>query len=430
MRHGPYNALSNSVPLLEMLEAVEVWMQRDEEADPERLRLPLAFSIENNHTTDEGEKEMASIFKEVFRNRLVQPTMFIDPTLRELASVCRRVVIKSCSWKGSDTVCAIEWAQIVAMWKPIAHPLCTEALVCKSVDAPSMGLSAKKAAKRAARQAAEENMEQVEAAEGEGRQAAEELTEQATDSVGRLTALADSATTTPLQLLVGIPAEAPQPTSDQQSSSQAGPGVLESSHGTLSHSGTSPLSPGKSSAREGSGSPAARAGLIRQSSSLVGPSGLTEGQDDMARALGLKIAEAVAKVAEKRAKKGLEEVCTVVRVYPPAVNQNSENYDPTGAFDVEAIITALNIQGRGRSGLARLSAATMRGGLAPVADRCDRDKVRSVEAVFVKHGDAAPPGRPPATRPPPPPRRPSPPPRRPPAATQMPRPWHEPGTDD
>ena len=32
MRHGPYNALSNSVPLLEMLEAVETWMQHDEEA--------------------------------------------------------------------------------------------------------------------------------------------------------------------------------------------------------------------------------------------------------------------------------------------------------------------------------------------------------------------------------------------------------------
>ena len=94
MRHGPYNALSNSVPLLEMLEAVEVWMQRDEEADPERLRLPLAFSIENNHSTDEGEKEMASLFKEVFRKRLVPPTMFIDPTLRELASLCRRVVLE------------------------------------------------------------------------------------------------------------------------------------------------------------------------------------------------------------------------------------------------------------------------------------------------------------------------------------------------
>ena len=111
---------------------------------------------------------------------------------------------------------------------------------------------------------------------------------------------------------------------------------------------------------------------------------------------------------------------TVVRVYPPAVSHNSENYDPTGAFDVEATITALNIQGRGRSGLARLSAATMRGGLAPVADRCDRDKVRSVEAVFVKHGDAARL----AARPPPAPAsaaRPLPP-HRPPAAPPMPRP--------
>ena len=384
MRHGPYNALSNSVPLLEMLEAVEVWMQRDEEADPERLRLPLAFSIENNHSTDEGDKEMASLFKEVFRKRLVPPTMFIDPTLRELASLCRRVVLKSCSWKGADTVCAIEWAQIVAMWKPVAHPLCVEALVCKSVDAPSMGLSAKKAAKRVARQAAEEPVEQAEAAEGEARQAADELMEQATDSMGRLTALADS----------GLPDGRP-----------------------LSRSGTAPLSPGRSSAGEGSGWTGARGGLLGQSSS---PSGLTEGQDDMARALGLKIAEAVVKVAEKRAKKGLGEVRTVVRVYPPAVSHNSENYDPTGAFDVEATITALNIQGRGRSGLARLSAATMRGGLAPVADRCDRDKVRSVEAVFVKHGDAARL----AARPPPAPAsaaRPLPP-HRPPAAPPMPRP--------
>ena len=328
MRHGPYNALSNSVPLLEMLEAVETWMQHDEEADAERLRLPLAFSIENNHSTDDGEKEMASLFKEVFRNRLVPPTMFIDPTLRELASVQRRVVIKSCSWKGADTVCAIEWAQIVAMWKPVAHPLCTEALVCKSVDAPSMGLSAKKAAKRVAKQAAEELLEVAEAAEGEARQAAEGLMEQATDS---LTALADSATTTLPQLLGGIPAPAEQqPTSEEQGSSQAGPSVSESSDGTLSRSGTAPLSPGKSSARESSarempGSPARRpSSLTRQSTTsslVVGPSGLTEGQDDMARALGLKIAEAVAKVAEKRAKKGLGEVPTIIRVYPPAVNQ-------------------------------------------------------------------------------------------------------------
>ena len=48
----------------------------------------------------------------VFGDRLVAPAQFVDPTLRELASVRRRVVIKSCSWRGADVVCAVEWAQV------------------------------------------------------------------------------------------------------------------------------------------------------------------------------------------------------------------------------------------------------------------------------------------------------------------------------
>ena len=53
-RHLKHIAAESGVPLREMLEAVEKWMQRDEAADSARLRLPLTFSIENNHSTDKG----------------------------------------------------------------------------------------------------------------------------------------------------------------------------------------------------------------------------------------------------------------------------------------------------------------------------------------------------------------------------------------
>ena len=226
---------------------------------------------------------------------------FVDPTLREVASERRRVVIKSCSWKGADTVCSAEWAEIVAMWKPVAHPLCSEALVCKSVDAPS----------RAKKKSWKLPVAQVTTPGGEG-----SLAEASSAELPRQLSRADSMT------------------SDV----------------------------GEASQKAGDAS--------------------NEGMDK----LGQKIEQAVAKVAEKRAKQGLAEVPTIIRVYPPAAAQNSENYDPTGAFDAHATITALNVQGRGRSGQARLSAGAMRGGLAPVADRCDRDKARSLEAIFVKHG--------------------------------------------
>jgi len=44
------------------------------------------------------------------------------------------------------------------------------------------------------------------------------------------------------------------------------------------------------------------------------------------------------------------------------------------------------MQGRAKSGRAKLSGHVMRGGLAPVADHCCREKVRSMEAIFLKYG--------------------------------------------
>ena len=68
------------------------------------------------------------------------------------------------------------------------------------------------------------------------------------------------------------------------------------------------------------------------------------------------------------------------------VFQDSRNFDPTGGFDALASLTSLNMQGRSLSGRAKLSGYAMRGGLAPVADRCCRDRAQTVEATFVRHG--------------------------------------------
>ena len=119
-----------------MLNALEQWMQTDESCS-EYLKLPLILSIENNNSTEKGEQEMAQIFQAVLGARLVLPSDFKDPTLREVSGSHRRVVIKSSSYQGAK-LGAPEWAKLVAMWKPLTHPFPAfkNATVCKSVEAP------------------------------------------------------------------------------------------------------------------------------------------------------------------------------------------------------------------------------------------------------------------------------------------------------
>jgi hypothetical protein len=84
VRHGPTGKLSNAVPLLHMLEALEEWMRRDEAANPNFLRVPLVLSVENNNTTKEGELEMVITFSDLLGGRLIPPADFYDPTLLEV----------------------------------------------------------------------------------------------------------------------------------------------------------------------------------------------------------------------------------------------------------------------------------------------------------------------------------------------------------
>ena len=136
VRHGRPGGPSNGVGLDDALEAIREWMEREERAAPRRIRLPIVFSIENCVVSVPAEAQMAAQFEQTFGERLVRPAAFRDPILRDLASLRRRVIIKSRSVKGA-LLGAPEWASIVAMWKPPVHPLDCDATVCKSVEASS-----------------------------------------------------------------------------------------------------------------------------------------------------------------------------------------------------------------------------------------------------------------------------------------------------
>ena len=136
VRHGPIGAPSNSVALHEVLAATADWMVRDERGAAAWLRLPLVLSVENNLAGEAAELEMAASFDSFFGERLVRPAAFHDPSMRELASTQRRVILKSGSYRGK-ALGAVKWAELVAMWKPPMHPLDSDATVCKSIEAPS-----------------------------------------------------------------------------------------------------------------------------------------------------------------------------------------------------------------------------------------------------------------------------------------------------
>ena len=136
VRHGRPGGPSNSVSLDDTLVAIREWMENEERAAPHRIRLPVVLSIENNVASVPAEAEMAAQFERSLGERLVRPAAFRDPTLRDLANLQRRIIIKSRSVKGA-LLGAPEWASIVAMWKPPVHPLDCDATVSTSVEASS-----------------------------------------------------------------------------------------------------------------------------------------------------------------------------------------------------------------------------------------------------------------------------------------------------
>ena len=86
------------------------------------------------------------------------------------------------------------------------------------------------------------------------------------------------------------------------------------------------------------------------------------------------------------ARPGLPVDAVLVKVYPPAKNQLSENFDPTGAFDARVSFISLNMQGKAVSGRSRLTADVRRGRPASTSNMCRRDSVRAVEKFILKGG--------------------------------------------
>tara|TARA_B110001452_G_scaffold239941_1_gene221222 strand:+ start:154 stop:837 length:684 start_codon:yes stop_codon:yes gene_type:complete len=105
---------------------------------------------------------------------------------------------------------------------------------------------------------------------------------------------------------------------------------------------------------------------------------------DMQRRATAGLRKALVKRAEARP--GLPVDAVLMKVYPPAANQLSENFDPTGAFDARASFISLNVQGKAVSGRSRLTADVRRGVAAASSNMCRRDSVRSVEKLILKEG--------------------------------------------
>lgn len=105
---------------------------------------------------------------------------------------------------------------------------------------------------------------------------------------------------------------------------------------------------------------------------------------DMQRRAAAGQRKALAKRAEARPGQPVDTV--LMKIYPPAANQLSENFDPTGAFDACASFISLNVQGKAVSGRSRLTADVRRGVAAATSNMCRRDNVRAVEKLILKEG--------------------------------------------
>jgi len=351
VRHGPTGALSNCVPLVEMLQALLKWMVEDEAAantyNSGRLRLPLVLSVENNNKSDMGESEMAFLFKDILGSRLVPPKdLKANATLRQVAAVERKVIIKSSSWKGSE-MGAKEWADIVAVWKPASHPLDQHAIVCKSVEAPATvtNMTLKRL----------ESVAFVARKQLSGRRMSTRTSN-------------DDAEFAPHFKRDESFREEDTPNSPEDSFSMR---ERRSNNSVLSQE--SP--PGVPAFTKRGSLERLGIGTQRQNPKA-----------DMVEDLVRRVTNAMIKAEAKREKANLSSGAVICKVYPPKVYQDSRNFSPIGGFESSSSLVSLNMQGRAKSGRAKLSGHVMRGGLAPVADHCCREKVRSMEAIFLKYG--------------------------------------------
>ena len=363
VRHGASSKLSNDVALVTMLEALESWMLSDEACNPDFLRVPLVLSVENNNSTEKGEQEMAAVFSSVLGARLILPTDFADPTLRELSGVRRGVVIKSSSYQGAK-LGASEWAKLVALWKPPTHPLPAfkDATVCKSVEAPGPEFFALQSVTRSGKL-----LRRLSGSKSSTRATASPDPSGRSQSSGR--------------------EEAPSPGVPSERFSSENKQVCD----------PSPPSRERSSSVRSDASPSREASKVSKlfalETSIESTSQTQQRYLEAYRAeLKKRVGTALVKVRENRGSRlGEAEAANVVcKVYPSKLHERSENYDPVGAFDMGAQLISLNMQGKSISARSLLSFHAMRGGgHVPARDRVKRDRVRSVEHMFVKFGALA-----------------------------------------
>lgn len=317
---------------------------------PNSYQVPLVLSVENNNSSKEGEEEMTEVFASVLGPRLILPADFGDPTLREVSGTRRGVVIKSSSYQGAK-LGATEWARLVALWKPPVHPLpaLKGATVCKSVEAPGPEFLAMQTVANSSMIRHGKSLSQF--------------------STSR----------------ISTSGTASLAASGQSRTSVTERETTASAH-VPSSSASSPL-------------PSA----VREASKVNKFFALDTSTEDVSQAqrraleayraeLKKRLGAAFGKLQENRQSifTPADAANFVCKVFPSKLHERSENYDPVGAFDMGAQLISLNMQGKSTSVRSLLSFHAMRGGgHVPARDRVKRDRVRSVEHMFVTFGARA-----------------------------------------
>ena len=437
VRHGPIGAPSNSVTLNSVISAIVDWMARDERGAEARLRLPLVLSVENNLAGEAAEAELAASFDSAFGQRIVRPAAFHDPSMREVASAQRRVIIKSGSYRGRE-LGAVQWAELVAMWKPPMHPLDSDATVCKSIEAPSASALA-----NPSRIVAQGNLFLTTTAK-KSRRASAKLERSLTRNLSSLLELpgVDVAMTSlersipkkrfasmpslaslrpKLEALVRFRRASLNPTAtrfaEEPPRAKKGPDTQPGRAAAVSVS-----VPVAASVEQGvdasfihmnaavtlqsakrrvlKAAVTLQAGfrgrMAREDARLMrlGTMAIQSGRSDVALALELqmRVINGRRKTNTRRAeaRHAIDPTLRVDRiickVYPPKTYQLSENFDPMGGFDARAQFICMNMQGKAASGRAKLTADVRRGLVAASPNKCRRDRARSVERLFLRDG--------------------------------------------
>mmetsp|Transcript_37116 Transcript_37116/g.94141 ORF Transcript_37116/g.94141 Transcript_37116/m.94141 type:complete len:446 (+) Transcript_37116:223-1560(+) len=382
---------------------------------------------------------MAASFERALGARIVPPAAFHDPPMRALAHEARRVILKGGSYlKGglSREVGSARWAELVAMWKPPMHPLDPEATVCKSVEAPMASALA-----NPSRLIAQSSHFLSTAAKRSTRasiQLGRSLTQSLTVLLDHQHPTAADATPSRKRSLPGRRAaskaglQGEGVTSGRRASaSKAAPpppsrsdGVSRSSHTASTALWALPTAAAGAPPGATSGATAGPAGDAAESDAVLKAARelraavaiqaryrgrvaredrrlealysdeIRSGRCDAALALELqlRVINARRKANERRAEArhavdpALRVDRLLCKVYPPKAYQFSQNFDPLGGFDARAHFISMNMQGHATSGRAKLTAEVRRGAAAPPSSRCERERARSVEALFLRAG--------------------------------------------